>query len=101
MKIKPIETKARKLMITDSNIWNKYGWKSGGQVDIEIYKKELGKKVKGKLPMLYYYIFEDANYHTLNQALEEMNKFKGKYGSDESERQYNEYKQAGGKTWKL
>ncbi len=99
MNIQAIQNKAKKIMSLDTQIWNKYGWKSGGEVNFAVYQQELNKKVKGKLPILFYYIFEDANYHTLNKALEELKKFKGSYGSDEAERQWNEYRKAGGKTW--
>ena len=88
--IKNIENKARKIMLIENEVKNK---------DFEIFKRELKKRVKSKLPYFYYYIFEDANYHTLNQALEELNLF-----TEENEKQqerYDEYRKKGGKTWEL
>lgn len=85
----------------DRKIWKKYGWQNGDQVDGEIFKKEIAKKVKGKLPRFYYYIFQDANFHSLNQALESSGKFEGEYGSDKAEADYAEYKNKGGRTWNL
>lgn len=102
-KTKKIEKKAKKLMRIDTMIWNKHGWRSGGAVKQNIYLRDLRKATKSmsKLPIIYYYILEDANYHTLNKGLEEIDKFKGKYGSDKSEDEYSKYRKNGGRTWNL
>lgn len=95
-----IQAKARMLMKLDSSIWKKYGWQNGSQVNLDLFKKELRKKVKPRsLDYIYYHIFEDANYHSLNTALEEIGAFKGTYADTEEE--YNAYRTAGGKTWNL
>lgn len=98
--VRKIQNKARKLMILDESIWNKYGWKSGDDVDIEKYKSELKKKIKPiSLSYIYYHILEDANFHSLNKALEEIGAFRGTYGDAQDE--FTDYKNSGGKTWNL
>lgn len=96
-----IEAKARTLMIMDNQIWDKHGWKHAGAINKAIYRKEISKRVKGKIPIIYYYIFEDANFHSLNKALEDLNRFEGEYGSVDAEEQWKAYRKAGGRTWDL
>lgn len=99
-KVKKIESQARKLMKLDNSIWNKYKWESEDQVDQEIYQAELKKKIRPRsLSYVYYHIFEDANYHSLNKALEEIGAFYGTYGDAQEE--FTDYHNSGGKTWQL
>jgi hypothetical protein len=98
IQVKKIESQARKLMAKDGQIWSKFNWQSGGQVDMEKYKKELKVKPRS-ISYLFYHIFEDANYHTLNEALQEMGAFIGSYANSESE--YQDYKKSGGRTYNL
>jgi len=98
--VKKIQEQARKLMRLDGSIWSKHKWQSGEQVDKEKEKEELKKKVKPKsLSYIYYHIFEDANFHSLNTVLEEIGAFQGTYG--EAQNEFTEYRKAGGKTWQL
>lgn len=98
--VRVIETKARMLMKLDNQIWKKFGWKSGGDVDMGKFKEEVRKKVKsGSLHYIYYHIFEDANYHSLNNALEETGAFTGTYA--DAQEKFDEYGRAGGKTWNV
>ena len=96
--VNKIQKIARKLMDIDSRIWDKNKWQSGGDVNNEIYKKDL-KKIfkKRKLDGIYYDILEDANFHTLNKMLSEEGYFKS-LGNQEK---YDEYRKAGGRTWNL
>ena len=99
-KVKQIESKARKLMKLDSSIWNKYGWTSGSEVEQGKYQAELKKKINQKsLSYVYYHILEDANFHSLNKALEEVGAFHGTYG--EAQDEFTDYRSSGGRTWKL
>ena len=99
-KVKEIEKKANKLMILDNKIWNKYGWESGGDVNDDIHKKEWQKKIKPQsLNYIYYHIFEDANFHSMNSMFEELNVFQGTYEGTEEE--YNDYRKSGGRTWNI
>ena len=90
LNVKAIENKARRIMLIENSVWNK---------DAEIYLTTLRKKIKSKLPYYYYYIFEDANYHSLNSALSELNLFAEE--TSKSEEIYQEYKKKGGRTWNL
>jgi len=104
MNKKAIENKARKLIDTDSKLWDKLKVRSGGELrednlKWELYKKAWATKQKSKLPRVYYYIFEDANYHDLNKAFEELGLWQGIYGQDQYI--YDKYRKAGGRTWKL
>lgn len=100
--VQTVSRKARMLMKLDNQVWKKYGWKSGGDVDPEKFKAEIKKKVGHKsLTYLYYLILEDANYHSMNQTLQEVGAFRGSYGDDQSEKEYKEYLAGGGKTWQL
>ena len=97
-KIKQIENKARKLMDKDASIWDKNGWQSGSDVDLLVYKREI-KVAPKSLPYIYYHIFEDANFHSLNKVFEEIGAFQGTYGNAQAE--FNDYKNSGGRTWNL
>lgn len=54
---------------------------------------------KGSLDIIYYYILEDANYHTLNTDLEDKGAFKKPYGEDTEI--FEDYRKKGGKTWMI
>ena len=84
-----IERKARMLM----SIPSPYGEKQA----IEYYKKMNIKK--NSLSMVYYYILEDANFHTENRVLTEMGLFKTEKESDSDI--YNDYRRSGGRTYNL
>jgi hypothetical protein len=103
MNVKEIEKTARAVMRIDNKIWQKHGWTNGGMVDSMIYRveliAELDKKGIKRLPYIYYHIFEDANYHTLNSALEDRGRLSGNYG--EAQKDFDEYSRKGGKTWEL
>lgn len=105
LNIKIIEAKARKIMIINNKIWDRHEWESGGDVVKSIYRNELKDELEKlnirELSILYYYIFEDANYHTLNQALEELGIYKGTYGSEKAEQMWQKYRTKGGRTWRL
>jgi hypothetical protein len=108
----PTEDKARSIMLAEINIWNKYGWGSGGEIEsdpkkLKIYEKELQKTMKKlkikKLPNYYYNIFEDANWHLMNTTLDKFGYFEDKepYTKKEADIDYKKYKSLGGKTWEL
>ena len=103
MNIKEIEKTARAIMNIDRKIWGRHGWTSGDMVDSAIYRAELiaelDKRGIKKLPYLYYHIFEDANFHTLNSALEYRGRLIGNYG--EAQKDFDEYSRKGGRTWEL
>lgn len=87
---------ARKIMRADSNIWEKHGWQSGGDVKSAIQKKELQKKFgKKKFDPVVAEILEDANFHSTNQSLQEMGlvEYKGN--------RLKRYKKLGGRTWNI
>lgn len=96
---------AKTLMQIDSKIWDKHGWKSGSDVDSNVYqielKQELDKKGIKEIPYLQYHILEDANYHTLNQTLEDLKVFKKGESYSSSEEKFKEYSDKGGKTWDI
>jgi len=110
--ITSIEDKARKIMLAEIEIWNKYGWKSGGEIEanplkMKIYKRELKKTMNRtgikKIPNFYYNIFEDANWHLMNSTLDDLGIFKNKqpFTKEDAEKDYKKYKSLGGKTWEL
>jgi len=114
MKLSVPETEklARKIMLAEIDIWDKYGWESGGEIQedpkkMKIYEKELKKSMKdlgvGKLPNFYYNIFEDANWHLMNKTLDKFGYFKNKepYAQKDADSDYKKYRSLGGKTWKL
>lgn len=91
-KVLEIERKARQLM--DNGLYN----------------------LPKKLSIIYYYIFEDANFHTLNNELTRKGVFgevkvtqyvngtvysPKSYGTPYAERLYRDYKKSGGRTWQL
>jgi len=92
--VKKIEARASRLMLIENKL-HKY------KANHEEFKQKVAEHVKGKLPIIFYYIFEDANYHTFNQALEELGKFSGTYGSEKVENEFREYKKLGGKTYNI
>lgn len=74
-------------------------------------------KTLSRVSIVYYYIFEDANFHTLNEQMTrkglygpfKQNRYDdGKvisspksYGKSYVEYNYKEYKKSGGRTWEL
>ena len=54
--VKKIKSKAKMLMKLDNQIWNKYDWKSGSDVDIEKFKVELRKKIAPSSLSYTYYL---------------------------------------------
>jgi hypothetical protein len=90
------QKEARELMGFTSRIWEKEGWKSGSDVNINLLKQKLvGKYGKKKFNPVISEILEDANYHSENQALQELGlvKYKGTL--------LKKYRKLGGKTWEL
>jgi hypothetical protein len=94
--MKKAQEDAKKVMRADTKIWEKHGWKSGGDVKDPVLKKEL-KKIFGKRKFdpVVAEILEDANFHSSNQALEELGMVV--YKGDRLQR----YRKLGGKTWEL
>lgn len=87
-------------MKLDGKIWDKNQWQSGNDVNMPVYVQEISKTVKPQsLDIIYYYIFEDANFHTLCEGLNQIGAFKKPYGQDNEI--YQEYRKLGGKTWQL
>lgn len=99
-----IEQTARKIMLTDAKIWERHGWEDGGAVVPDVYRKELkaelAKMKIRKLDPIYYSIFEDANWHTMNEALLKLGVFE-RYPSEVDDKVYRKYRSMGGKTWEL
>lgn len=69
-----------------------------------------------KISILYYYIFQDANYHELNTRLTKNGNFgefevhhyelgdvyvPKNYGTDYATKKFKDYQKAGGRTWQL
>jgi len=102
-----IEMKAMALMKADNEILNRHNWISGGDVDKLTYLKDLKRILKKlkikKLEPLYYLILEDANYHTLNEALVDLKMFPTMmpWTSPKADRDFKKYKRLGGRTWEL
>lgn len=105
--VKATERKARKIMKMDIAIWDRHDWQSGGAVNKVVHRKELRRELSNsnihKIPDFYYFIFEDGNFHTLNEALEDINRFESKNPSfnEKAQETYDQYRDAGGKTWVL
>ncbi len=79
-----IQSMAKKIMIMEN----------------KIRPDKTAEKLKNKkLPHIYYHIFEDANYHSLNRALEEKKALKGSYSGTQNK--FHNYRKAGGKTWDI
>jgi len=94
--MKKSQAQAKAVMRADSEIWAKHKWRSGSDVKQEILKRELKKRFGGKkLNPVVAEILEDANFHSSNQALEELKMldYKGTL--------LRKYRKAGGKTWEL
>jgi len=109
--VRHIESHARALMQTSEKIEAELG-ASGGHLanQMSVFEYRLYNKlqkmgydigaVSNKLPDLYYFIFEDANYHLLNKALVNMNAYQTHTPwSHDSE--YIRYSKGGGRTWTL
>jgi len=88
--VKIHEAKAQRIM----GKWADLDWRQKSRSKALAYVKSLGK-----LPNFYYNIFEDANYHDLNETLIENNKFGSKTPHIQGNEDYNTYKKFGGKTW--
>lgn len=72
---------------------------------------------KGRIPIIYHYILEDANYHTLNERLTRLGKFgpftqnryddgtvistPKSYGTDYAERLWKDFVKSGGQSWAI
>lgn len=96
MWMKKNQAEAKKIMIASSNVWEKHGWKSGGDVKDTVLKKAMMKKFgKKKFDPVVAEILEDANFHSVNQALDELGmvKYKGTL--------LPKYKKLGGRTWNI
>lgn len=94
--MKKNQTDARKVMNLNSKVWNKHGWQSGSDVVNDVLKKEIKKKFgTKKFDPVVSEILEDANYHSVNQALQDTGsvKYKGN--------RLKKYMKLGGKTWDL
>jgi hypothetical protein len=103
MKRLQIENLARKLMLADAKIWKKHGWKAGSMVVESVYKKELRAELKKlgvkKLHPIFYNIFEDANWHTMNKALVDLGVLV--YPTERNGKVFDTYRSQGGRTWQL
>jgi len=103
MTVPQIENLARKLMLADARIWEKHGWEHGGMVVKPVYEKELKAELAKlgvtKLSPIFYNIFEDANWHTMNEALVKFGVLV--YPIEADEKVFDAYRSQGGKTWEL
>lgn len=90
-KVLAIEKKAQRIMSASNGRW-------GDKQALQEKYKKMGIK-KDSLPILYYYILEDANYHTEAQVLEDMGVFKEKYGVKQEE--FTDYRKSGGRTYNI
>lgn len=90
-KVLAIEKKAQRIMSASNGRW-------GDKQALQEKYKKMGIK-KDSLPILYYYILEDANYHTEAQVLEDMGVFKEKYGVKQEE--FADYRKSGGRTYNI
>jgi hypothetical protein len=105
LSVSQIEKLAKKIMMLDMKIWSRYRWSAGDEVKWDIYKPELKKglaKMKiTYLPPLFYHIFEDANYHTLNGALADLKVLREPGQGPKRREAFNDYVNRGGRTWNL
>ena len=110
-RVKSIERIAKALMIEDDKIIESLG--SVGEThlpnlmrryDYRIYdklKRVLRQEIVHRnLSNVYYHIFEDANYHLLNQSFVGMDAFVVSQPWRDN-REYKEYLKFGGRTWTL
>ena len=88
--VKEHEKKAQNIM----GRWSDLDWRQKSRSKAIAYVKKLGK-----LPNFYYNIFEDANYHNLNEVLIDNNKFYSKTPHIQGDEDYKNYRQLGGRTW--
>jgi hypothetical protein len=65
-----------RLMIIDNEIWDKFGFRSGSDVDKNWnkYKQAVNEKVHGKVSKETWEDLEDNNYHSMIKALNELGK---------------------------
>jgi hypothetical protein len=105
--VKKIEDKTSKLMEIDNEaeeIKSKATFNKAQEYSAykQKVKELLEKEGINSLDPMYYQILEDANYHTLNHALEDLKifpDFKGDYSKGDDA--YHQYRAKGGKTWEL
>jgi hypothetical protein len=66
----------KRLMNIDNDIWNKFGFRSGGDVDKnwDKYKQAVNEKVQGKVSKETWEDLQDNNYHSMIRALNELGK---------------------------
>jgi len=94
--MKKAQADAKKIMVANSEIWEKYNWRSGGEVKQDILKQELKKKFgEQKFDPVVAEVLEDANFHSINQALQESGAVR--YKGTELKR----YRKLGGRTWDI
>jgi hypothetical protein len=103
MTVPQIENLARKLMLVETSIWEKHGWEDGGMVVKPVYEKELKAELQKlgvtKLNPIFYDIFEDANWHTMNEALVKFGVLV--YPTESDNKVFDAYRSQGGRTWQL
>jgi hypothetical protein len=103
MTVSQIASLARKIMLVETKIWEKHGWEHAGMVVKPVYEKELlaelNKLDVKSLPPIFYEIFEDANWHTMNASLVDLGVLA--YPTASSRKVYDAYRAQGGKTWEL
>jgi len=103
MTVPQVESLARKIMLAETRIWDKHGWEHAGMVVKPVYEKELKAELDKlgvkKLPSIFYEIFEDANWHTMNSSLVDFGVLA--YPTASSRKVYDAYRAQGGKTWEL
>jgi hypothetical protein len=95
--VKQNQRDARDIMRADSEIWRKQGWEDGRMVRQDVLKAELRSRLKKKkFSPVVAEILEDANFHSSNQALQELGFVKYPKKS-----RLSSYLKAGGKTWNI
>jgi len=94
--MKKNQADAKKIMMESSKIWQTHKWEHRGMVKQDVLKKEIMKKFgKKKFDPVVAEILEDANFHSVNQALDEMGLVE--YKGD----RLTKYKKLGGRTWDI
>lgn len=67
---------SEELMAIDDKIWRRHGWGSSSQVRFGVFKRELKKEIGNqKFSEKTYDELENENFHTLNEALADLNAF--------------------------
>jgi hypothetical protein len=95
--VKQNQRDARNIMNIDSQIWREKGWEDGGMVRQDVLKAELRLRLKKKkFSPIVAEILEDANFHSSNQALQELGFVKYPKKS-----RLKSYLKGGGKTWNI